>query len=251
MITVFGLDLKSGPKQILQNINLTIQPGRVTSILGPNGAGKTSLLRCLSGDAIRYTGEIRLRERPLKHYSLAELARLRAVLSQANPVTFPFTALEIVMLGRNPYLSENNLKRDTDIAGHALNAVDAWQFKDRLFPTLSGGEQQRVQLARVLAQIWEQREAILFLDEPTAALDLKHQHEILALARRLAAEKAMTVICILHDIHLAQHYSTEAILMRAGAIYQAGASDQALSAANIQHIYQLPDQVMAKFHLSH
>ena len=189
MITVSGLDLKSGHKQILRNINLRIKPGRVTSILGPNGAGKTSLLKCLSGDAISYAGDIQLRQRPLKHYSLSELARQRAVLSQANPVTFPFTAMEIVMLGRNPYLSENNLKKDTEIAGHVLNEVDAWQFKDRLFPTLSGGEQQRVQLARVLAQIWEQQEAILFLDEPTAALDLKHQHEILELTRRLSRQK--------------------------------------------------------------
>lgn len=251
MITVSGLTLQSGHKQILQDINLTIKPGRVTSILGPNGAGKSSLLKCLSGDAIRYAGEIRLRRRPLKHYSLSELARQRAVLSQANPVTFPFTAMEIVMLGRNPYLSENNLKRDTDIAGHVLNEVDAWRFRDRLFPTLSGGEQQRVQLARVLAQIWERQGAILFLDEPTAALDLKHQHEILELTRRLSREKDMTVICILHDIHLAQHYSTEAILMLAGKIYQAGNSDKVLSTRNIRHIYQLPDQVIEKFHLTH
>ena len=251
MITVSGLDLKSGHKQILRNINLRIKPGRVTSILGPNGAGKTSLLKCLSGDAISYAGDIQLRQRPLKHYSLSELARQRAVLSQANPVTFPFTAMEIVMLGRNPYLSENNLKKDTEIAGHVLNEVDAWQFKDRLFPTLSGGEQQRVQLARVLAQIWEQQEAILFLDEPTAALDLKHQHEILELTRRLSRQKDMTVICILHDIHLAQHYSAEAILMLAGAIYATGNSDTVLCTKNIQHIYQLPDQVIEKFHLAH
>ena len=152
------------------------------------------------------------------------------------------------MMGRNPYLTNTSIKQDIAIAEQALNEVDAYQFKDRLFLTLSGGEQQRVQLARVLTQIWEQQDAILFLDEPTSALDLKHQHQILELARILSVEKLMTVICILHDINLATHYTDQAILMLDGEIYKNGNSKEMLCTENIQHVYQLSDTIIDKFH---
>lgn len=250
MIEVDKLNLSIGNAKVLQEIDIIIRPYKITSILGPNGAGKTSLLKCLSGARIPYTGSIKLNEHLLSDYSLIELAKQRAVLSQSNPVTFPFTTMEIVMMGRNPYLNESNIKTDVEIAEYLLNQVDAYHFKDRLFPTLSGGEQQRVQLARVLAQIWEKKNTVLFLDEPTSALDIRHQHQILQLSKKLVEEKSMTIICILHDLNLTKYYSDNAILMLNGKIHSSGNTNEVLSAKNLEYVYQLPKNIIERFHLN-
>jgi len=169
------------PKHALKGIDLDVPRGSIFGLLGPNGAGKSTLLKCLTGSYHPNAGMIKLDDKPLAHYSLDRLSRKRAVLSQSNPINFPFTVFEIGRRGRNPYVKNNSAPNDMEVSLAALESVDALHLKERIFPTLSGGEQQRVQLARVLAQLWEQENAYLFLDEPTSALDLKHPHQFLSL----------------------------------------------------------------------
>ena len=244
MIAAENISYTIKHRPILDEVSVSLRPGTVTALLGPNGAGKSSLLKCLSGSVQPSTGEVRLDGVRLQNYSLLELSRRRAVLSQSTALSFPFTALELVMMGRNPHADgstqEGVQEGAQDRARQALESVDAWSLRDRIFPTLSGGEQQRVQLARVLAQIWGQRQACLFLDEPTAALDLKHQHRVFQLIRQFSRSHGLTVCVILHDPHLARRYCDRAILMQQGQVFTAGAIAEVLAADNIERVFEIP-----------
>jgi len=240
MIAAENISYTIKHRPILDEVSVSLRPGTVTALLGPNGAGKSSLLKCLSGSVQPSTGEVHLDGVRLQNYSLLELSRRRAVLSQSTALSFPFTALELVLMGRNPHTDGPGQEDAQDRARQALESVDAWSLRDRIFPTLSGGEQQRVQLARVLAQIWGQRQACLFLDEPTAALDLKHQHLVFQLIRRLARGNGLTVCVILHDPHLARRYCDRAILMQQGQVFTAGAIAEVLAAENIERVFEIP-----------
>ncbi len=182
MIQALNITYQAKEKTLLRNASLTLDNGKITAILGSNGAGKSTLLKCLSGGLTPTNGSIMLEDKALQTYPLRDLAKKRAVLSQSPEIGFPFTVLEIVLMGRAPH--QQNPIKDHEIAIEALQLVDAANLKDRLLPTLSGGEQQRVHLARVLAQLWEQQDCYLFLDEPTSALDIKHQHQVLELLKR-------------------------------------------------------------------
>jgi heme transport system ATP-binding protein len=248
MIEANRLTYRIDTAHVLHDINMSIRPGKVTAILGPNGAGKTSLLKCLSGTIKNYTGDIKYNNQDIHDYSLLELSLKRAVLSQANLINFPFSVMEIVTMGRNPHIYNNDPKGDLEIVIEALNTVDALHLKNRIFPTLSGGEQQRVQLARVLAQIWEQENVTLFLDEPTSALDLKHQHQVMQLVNKLSTQKAISVVCILHDLNLALHYTDYAILMNNGVIHISGRTNDILNTDNIENVYQISSEIMQQFY---
>ncbi|MDD9842210.1 MAG: heme ABC transporter ATP-binding protein [Alphaproteobacteria bacterium] len=240
MITADNIGYKIRNNIILENVSAQIENGKITAIIGPNGAGKTTLLKCLTGAYHPNAGVIKLDDKPLTHYSLDILSRKRAVLSQSNPINFPFTTLEIVMMGRNPYVKNNTAANDMEVALAALESVDALHLKERIFPTLSGGEQQRVQLARVLAQLWEQETAYLFLDEPTSALDLKHQHQFLSLVCQLAQEKQFAVSIIMHDLALAMRYTDHVLLLKNGKLFAAGLPLEVIHAKNIENVFEVP-----------
>ena len=236
MIKAKNLSLKLNGKEILRDISTNIENGKITAILGPNGAGKSTLLKCLTGSEKADKGKIELDGVNLQDYSLTDLANKRAVLSQSIPINFPFNVFEIVMMGRNQYMDVNNNHK---IANESLSLVDASNLKDRVFPTLSGGEQQRVQFARVLSQIWQQENAHLFLDEPTSALDLKHQHQIFALLKSLVKEYNFSVCVILHDLYLAKKYTDEVILMKDGEIFAQGETKKILNSKNIYEVFEV------------
>ena len=240
MITAENISYKIGSKQILTDVSTRFEAGRVSAILGPNGAGKSTLLRCLTGSLTPDTGAITLDGRGLDDYSLADLSRKRAVLSQANPISFPFTAFEIVLMGRNPYELDHSAALNTDIAMEALEMMDAAHLRDRSFPTLSGGEQQRVQFARVISQIWEQEGASLFLDEPTSALDLKHQHQLLDLVQSLCKQHGLAVVLVMHDLNLAYHCTDDCYFIKGGRIEGSGKSRKLINAERISDIFDLP-----------
>ena len=240
MIAAKNIHYGVSDTQILADVSVLLKPGTVTAILGPNGAGKSSLLKCLSGTLAPCSGDIYFDGVSLQGYSLLDLSRRRGVLSQSTAVNFPFTVLELVMMGRNPFVNNGESKADKQVAQGALESVDAWSLKDRIFPTLSGGEQQRVQLARVLAQIWGQQQACLFLDEPTASLDLKHQHQIFQLIRQFSEDHGLTVCVILHDPQLARRYCDQAILMKGGQVFTSGPIARVLAAENIERVFEIP-----------
>ena len=179
MITTTGVSHAFHGNPVLRDVSVAVRPGQILAVLGSNGAGKTTLLRALAGEIRPQAGRITLEGRCLSQWPGRELALRRAVLSQNIEVTFPFPVWDIVLMGRYAHNRGHESERDYTVAELALKHADAYRFIDRRYDTLSGGEKQRVQLARVLAQIWDgagtAAARYLFLDEPTSSLDIEHQ----------------------------------------------------------------------------
>lgn len=202
-------------------------------MVGPNGAGKSTLLRVLAGELRPTHGDVRLLGKPLNAWKSQEVARQRAVLPQSTTLPFAFRVEEVVLLGRAPHVNGDEQPHDYAITNAALTTVGMAGFTERIYPTLSGGEQQRVQLARVLAQIWEEAPLgcrYLLLDEPTNNLDLAHQHHTLQIARCFAAQ-GVGVLAILHDLNLAAQYADQVCVMKAGRVLACGDPQTALTPA--------------------
>lgn len=230
---------------LLADASLRIEPGRIHVLLGPNGAGKSTLLKLLAGDLEPSAGQIELNGRALRDWTPRERARQRAVLPQSETLRFGFTAEQVVELGRLP-CPRHRPQRELEISREALSAAGVAHLAARKYPTLSGGERARVQLARVMAQIWEPVELggrYLLLDEPTANLDLAHQHECLNLARSFAASGA-GVLAILHDPNLALRYADHATLLKNGKVLASGPAQEAITAANLTTLYDVPVQLL-------
>ena len=224
---------------LLTGVALSVEPGTVTAVLGPNGAGKTSLVRVLSGELKPQEGAVELSGRALAEWDTQVLARSVAVLPQHSLLNFPFTALEVVLLGRTPH--DTGLARDTEIAREALASVDGAYLADRLYTQMSGGEKQRVHLARVLAQVWEPSEKLprfLILDEPTSSFDLAHQRLTLDVVSDLVA-RGVGVLIVLHDLNLAARCADQIVLMQCGSVAHCGTPAQVLTEQTIQSVFQI------------
>ncbi len=218
MFEAINISVQIGAKKILRNVSLQLNAGETIALLGTNGAGKSTFLKAMCGDVRISSGEIVLENRASRDWDYHTLARRRAVLSQHLELNFPFTVREVALLGRNPHIRGAESKKDLEIVDEALRLVEAEHLADQTFPTLSGGERQRVHLARVLAQIWEKpRDSAryLFLDEPTASLDLAHQHLTLQTARQFA-ENGTAVLVVLHDLNLAAQYADKVLILQNG-----------------------------------
>lgn len=203
-----GVGIQANGRWLVRDVSFELHRGEVLAILGPNGAGKSTLLAALAGDSIPTEGTVYLDDRPITAFKPLELARWRAVLPQQTVVQFAFTAREIVEMGRSAIDTDAIDRLAVD---RALQATDAYDLQHRVFPTLSVGEQSRVSLARVLAQ----ETLVLLLDEPTAALDLRHQQLVMDLARDLASRGAALAV-ILHDLNLAAAYADRILMLRDG-----------------------------------
>ncbi|MCU0687705.1 MAG: heme ABC transporter ATP-binding protein [Polyangiaceae bacterium] len=233
-----ALRFSVGGRALVDGVDLTVAPGELVCLLGPNGAGKSTLLRLLAGELKPSGGLVRVLGRPLERWAPLELARLRAVMAQESRLEFAFRASEVVLLGRAPHLQgAAEGPRDRAAARDALAAADALPLADRSFPTLSGGEKQRVQAARALAQIWgvEGPRGIL-LDEPTSNLDWPHQHALLERLRRLASE-GVAVVCVLHDLHLAAQYATRVALLCRGRLLRHGPPREVFEPALVREAF--------------
>ena len=223
-------------RRLLDGVSLAFRSGEVTAILGENGAGKSTLIHLLAGDVVPDHGTVRLDGRPLADWSIRELARRRAVLPQSHALAFAFTALELTVLGRAPHHGGHPGPGDLAAARRALAATDALHLADRSVPSLSGGERSRVMLARVLAQIEREdgdgSETVLLLDEPTATLDLAHQHAAFAVLRGLA-ERGVAVVVVVHDPNLAARYADRVALLRDGRLLADGPTDEVLATESL------------------
>ena len=241
MIEIKNLNVSYSTRPILKNISLNVKRGEIMALLGPNGSGKSTLIRALSG-VVPASGALCLAGRTLSGLDPASRARLVAVVPQTSSLPPAFTALETVLLGRTPYLNflGQLSAKDHEIARCALVKVDALALADRRVGELSGGEQQRVLLARALAQATP----VLLLDEPTAHLDLQHQIGLLELVRRLARQENLTVLIALHDLNLAARYADRVALIVNGEIKAQGTPAQVLQAEMISSVYQWPVQVI-------
>ncbi|GAA4434767.1 heme ABC transporter ATP-binding protein [Ravibacter arvi] len=238
MMEILEVGYKANGRSLITDVSLRIEAGRFVAIVGPNGAGKSTFLKLLTGELTPACGSIRLEGRDLKRYRQPELARRRAVLAQQNHVSLPFSVREIVMMGRYPFHKNAPEERDFAIVEACLREVEMLGLADRVFPTLSGGEQQRAQLAKALAQIWEITGAFLFLDEPTNGLDLRHQCHSLEIARQLAG-KGTGVVAVLHDLNMALQYADEVVMMQHGKVYAKGRPEETLTEENIRRVFDV------------
>ncbi|OJX63160.1 MAG: hemin ABC transporter ATP-binding protein [Micrococcales bacterium 73-13] len=236
---VHGVGHRIVDVEILDGISLEIGYGRVLALVGPNGAGKSTLLGVLAGDTAPTGGSVELDGRPLGDWSPAELARRRGVLLQQNAVAFSFTGRQVVEMGRAPWLGTPSADDDERAIEAALAETDATAFADRPFPTLSGGERARISLARVLAQ----ETPVLLLDEPTAALDLGHQEDVLRIARRLAG-RGRAVVAVLHDLSLAAAYADDLVMLDRGRLVADGSPAEVLSAERVEEVYRTPVRIL-------
>ncbi|GAB5519311.1 MAG: heme ABC transporter ATP-binding protein [Rhodothermales bacterium] len=246
MLRLDDISVQIGDKSLVQNVSLDVKPGRVTALVGPNGAGKSTLLRVATGERPPTTGQVLFDDRPLAQWATKTQAQRRAVVAQHSSLTFPFPVFEVVLMGRTPHLSgRGESKHDVDIARAALERVGLAHLADQAYTTLSGGERQRVDLARALAQIWEatgDAARYLFLDEPTASLDLAQQHETLRIARDVAAQD-VGVLVILHDLNLAAQYADEIVMLRDGRCCACGIPHDVLVPDMIESVFSLPVMV--------
>lgn len=242
MLNVKNLSVCYAARPVLKNINLDVEKGETLALLGPNGSGKSTLLRTLSGVLPAASGSISLAGHPLCTLKPAERARLISVVPQNASLPPAFTAWETVLLGRTPYVNFMGKisARDENIARAALEKVDALNLAERYIGELSGGEQQRILLARALTQ----SAPVLLLDEPTTYLDLQHQFGLLNLVHRLAQDEGLTVVIALHDLNLAARYADRIALLVDGQIRALGTARQVLRADLIAAAYGWPVQVV-------
>ena len=244
MLQARDIRVDLGQTTVLHGISLSVAPGEVVAVLGPNGAGKSTLLAVLSGALSPRTGTASLENRLLSKWSPQALARKRAVLPQHSELAFSFRVLEVVLLGRSPHAGISSRENDLTVATAALMEAESGHLADRIYTTLSGGERQRVQLARILAQVdlpatnGLSGDRYLLLDEPTANLDLAHQHATLETARR-AAERGIGVLAILHDINLAAMYANRIVILHGGHLVAEGAPDDVLTEAMVNRTFAL------------
>lgn len=230
-----NLVLKRGPKTLLSGISLQLSPGEMVALIGPNGAGKSTLLRVLSGYLSPDSGECRLQGKALTAWEGHLLAQQRAVMRQQSSLTFALTARQVISLGRAAWPRD----QQDDIVAEVAGLTGCSGLLDRSYLHLSGGEQQRVQLARVLAQLWRDGEpqGFLFLDEPTSALDLYHQQHILRLLHRLTRQGKLMVCTVLHDLNQASLWADRVILLHQGSLVAQGTPQQVLDEETLQHWY--------------
>ena len=220
-----------GGKPILNGISVRFQPGELSMIVGPNGSGKSTLLKIASYEFPPGSGEILYGGRSRYTQDRQELARVRAALSQNINVPFPLLVEEVVMMGRYPHFSLKPSGADRDIAARAMSTAGVEGLRGRNYLTLSGGERQMVQFARVLAQIWEKPESgprYLLLDEPTAYLDINHQHQLLGALETIAADNVVVVV-VIHDINLASQYADFIVALRDGHVVAEGTPEQVIT----------------------
>jgi iron complex transport system ATP-binding protein len=227
MIEATSLSYQVSGKYLVKPLSVTFHAGEMAVIMGANGAGKSTFLKLLTGALKPSSGNVLYKSKDLSAYASEELARERAVLSQSYQLNFPITVADIIMMGRYPYFNTSPTLYDQAIFDAAVHTLGIKHLLDRDYNTLSGGEAQKVQMARVLAQVWQKKgdkPKALYLDEPVSSLDMKYQHEILGIAKRFA-DAGNAVIAVLHDVNLAIQYADKIYFMKDGELqysYTAG-----------------------------
>ncbi|CAM3408109.1 heme ABC transporter ATP-binding protein [Thalassospira profundimaris] len=247
-------DFKARGRYLLRDVSIAVEPGEVLAILGPNGAGKSTLLKVLAGELSPSGGTVFQNGRALSSISALDLAQERAVMPQAASMSFPFTVFDVVALGRAPYRKVSTRQFDQKQVRRAIELADITHLADRAYPALSGGEKQRVHLARALVQLWgmtdtSQSSAVtngddvarfLLLDEPTAGLDVSHQHAVLALARREAKERGVGVLMILHDFNQVLTYADQVAILSSGEVVEQGSVSDVMTPDLLSSVFKSP-----------
>lgn len=242
MLEVKALQLQRGTDFALDIPHWQARPGEVHAILGTNGAGKSTLLKLLSGEET-CRGNVLLHDRPLEDWPSMARARHLGVLPQSNNLNFGFSAEEVVALGLTPLTL--GWRQGRQIVQTMMRATNCAHLSKAKYPALSGGEQQRVHLARVLVQLSQaEREPVLLLDEPTSAQDLGQQHRLMELACEFARSQHYCIVAILHDLNLALRYADRCVLLNQGRAVAAGAPNEVVNSVNIERYWGYSPQIL-------
>ncbi|MGA5312576.1 heme ABC transporter ATP-binding protein [Streptomyces pseudogriseolus] len=233
-----SVSVRLGDRQVLTDVDVRVRAGEVLALVGPNGAGKSTLLSVLAADLPPAAGSVRIHGRDAAEWSAPELALRRAVLPQSATLSFPFTVADVVRMGRAPWTGARPEEDEAAVA-EAMAATEVTAFAGRPFSALSGGERARTALARVLAQ----RAPLLMLDEPTAALDLRHQELVLRLCRE-RARAGDAVVVVLHDLGLAAAYAHRVAVLGAGRVEAEGPPEDVFTEALLTRVYDQPVEVL-------
>jgi len=224
---------------ILQDVSVSVCAGEVLALVGPNGAGKSTLLTVVAGDLAPTRGRVSIAGGEAGSWSALELARLRAVLTQESSVSFPFRSGQVVAMGRNPWAGTERSDEDDEAVRSAMRLTDVLDLSQRRYTSLSGGEKARVSLARILAQ----RTGIVLLDEPTAALDLRHQEDVMTIASGLAAA-GRAVVVVLHDLSLAAAYADRVAVLAHGQLRAIGRPEEVFRRELVREVYGLDVEIL-------
>ncbi|MFJ2619972.1 heme ABC transporter ATP-binding protein [Glutamicibacter sp. NPDC087344] len=238
IMQVINASLSLGGRPILDSVNLELYPGEVVALVGPNGAGKSTLLSALCGDEPLESGQILLDGQDIRHRSAKDLAQVRAVQTQESRVSFAFNGEDVIRMGRAPWAGTEEEDRDEEVIAAAVVATESQSLTSRPVQTLSGGEKARISFGRALAQ----ETKVLFLDEPTAAMDIRHQEQLMSTVRSRTTA-GVTAVVVLHDLSLAAAYADRVVLLDAGRVVASGNAQDVLTAENLENVYRYPVSV--------
>jgi len=240
VLTGSDITFRVGSKVLISEISASFAPGRLHLLVGPNGAGKSTLVKVLARLLRPQTGTVQYDGVDVSDASEAELAKRRAVLSQAIEIAFPLTVREVVMMGRYPHFSGRPGPADEQIVDEVMQHFDVTEFTDRYYQTLSGGERQRVNFARVLAQLWSDNAAscrYLFLDEPLTFLDIRHQIDFMKRIQSFTGAADVVTVGVVHDLNLAARFADQILMMNGGRIVAHGTSAEVLTPERIAQVF--------------
>ena len=247
MLKTKNISYSIGTKKILNNVSADFFPGKINMILGPNGSGKSSFLKIFSGEIKQFDGEVYYDDNNLHSFKPIDLAKQRAVMSQQPELSFPLPVEEVVMMGRYPHFTFNPDKKDFCICDEVMELLQLNSFKEQNYLTLSGGEKQRVQFARMLAQIWQapaNGHRYVFLDEPLNNLDINYQQEFLHIAKSITDSKTV-FIAVMHDINLALQYADELFFFKNGQIVASGSAGNLVSEKLIEAVFNVKADIIS------
>lgn len=253
MISVDNISVQIGSTSILKDVSMQMPEGKLSIVVGKNGAGKSTLLKAVCNNIKTSQGHIYFDSTALNALDAKEIARKRAVVLQNTRLSFSFTAFEIILMGRTPHTNGFESKKDYEVAEQCMEKLQVEHLRERKYPTLSGGEKQRVQLARALAQIWERIDkddpCYLLLDEPTSSLDIAHQHQLLSLLKELA-QNGVTVFVVIHDLNLAAQYGDLIHVMKDGKCVASGSTEDIFQPDIIGDAFECPVRILQNPHFN-
>lgn len=242
MISATDISYSIHGRRILSSVSCTVGNGDFAVLVGPNGAGKSTLLRILAGHLTGYAGTVTINGTPVSTIPLRELARARAVLTQEAWPVFGISCRELVMMGRYPWYTVRPSARDENICAEAMAFFGVSDFVSRDFRGLSGGEKQRVLLARCLAQVWPDgatASRVLFLDEPLTFLDIGYQLDVMHKLEQAIREMNLTVVAVVHDLSLAARFAKTVMLMHDGNLIRSGNAEEVFTPDMLKDIFSI------------
>lgn len=254
MLEARNINYSVGHRTIISDVSVTFECGGIGLIIGPNGAGKSTLVKLLAGFLRPQTGTVTYAGKNVLEITSRDMARHRAVLSQAIEMAFPLTVREVVMMGRYPHFGSRPAASDEAIVHEMMCLFEVDEFSDRNYQTLSGGERQRVNFARILGQLWRSPDQssvsgldrrYLFLDEPLTFLDIRHQIDFMKKVRSFAEARDVVTVGVVHDLDLAARFADHLVLLDRGEMIAAGTPTEVLTPANIRRVFGVEPKFIA------